>query len=93
MVTGKRRAYSPELKAQVVLEALQESGNVSDLSNKHGIHATQIHQWKKVVLNGLPEIFRQNKKNSVSYDESLLIGQLFEQIGRLTVQLEQLKRF
>jgi len=91
---GMRRTYSPELKAQIVLEILREEKSISQLSSEYGIHPNQLGKWKKQVLKGLPRLFSDDHKRSeatkVEYERRL--QELYAEIGRLTTQLNWLKK-
>jgi len=56
-MTGKRKQYSAEFKAQVALEALRGELTVSHLAAKHGVHQTLIGDWKRQALDGLVTVF------------------------------------
>ena len=52
-----RKRYTTTFKIQVVLELLKEEKTVNQLAAKHGVHPTQVRDWKKQVLDGLPNLF------------------------------------
>jgi len=55
------------------------------------VHSSQIHDWKKRLLEGSPGLFEQ--PGARRQDEELQrIPELYEQIGRLQVELEWLKK-
>ena len=89
--TTKRRRHSAEFKAKVVLAALREDKTQSQLASEFGIHPLQITQWKKVVLESLPEIFGAHRARTVAEQEELE-RQLYERIGRLETELSWLKK-
>ena len=45
-MTGPRRKFTPEEKAQLVLEILKEEKSVSQLASEHGIHTNVLNRWK-----------------------------------------------
>lgn len=89
--TTKRRRHSAEFKAKVVLAALREDKTQSQLASELGVHPLQITQWKKVVLQAMPEIFGLKRERSVLEQEELE-RQLYERIGRLETELNWLKK-
>jgi putative transposase len=89
----KRKQFSAAFKAKVAIAALKEVETISQLASKHGVHPTQIHQWKKQLLEGVEGVFTSpsgSKRSAI--DEEGSTSELYEQIGRLKMQLEWLKK-
>lgn len=86
----QRKSRDGVFKARVALEAIRERETVAQLSKRYGVYSTQIHQWKKRLVDSASEIFDSGGKTS-SVNESRE-AELFEQIGRLQVELEWLKK-
>jgi transposase len=87
-MTNTRKKHGPEFKAKVALAAVREEGTVSELSSRFGVHASQIHAWKKALLDGTPSLFARNNagtKGDAAADEALL-APLYEKIGQLTIE-------
>jgi hypothetical protein len=51
----------------------------------------QITQWKKVVLDEVPELFSKHR-GAKSKEEEALKAALYQQIGQLKVELDWLKK-
>ena len=87
----KRKAYLAAFKAQVALAAVKEDRTVNQLASKFDVHPTLIHGWKKQLLAGAEGIFSDGAKTA-AVDAEALQTELYEQIGRLKMELEWLKK-
>ncbi len=90
----KRRIFNAPFKAKVALEAIKGHRTINELAAKYKLHATQINLWKKQLLEGAEGVFESGsgqKSKEASSDEPQT-AELYEQIGRLKVQLEWLKK-
>ena len=90
-MTKKRRRYKAEFKLKVALEAVREIKTISQLASEYQVHPNQIRTWKKQLLTGGAEIFKTNKDRQ-QQDQAAREAELFEQIGRLKMELEWLKK-
>ena len=90
-MTKKRKQYSPQLKFRVALEAVQELKTISEIASSHNIHPTQVKNWKKQLLIEGPMVFDQNTGQQQREQEARET-ELYEQIGRLKMELEWLKK-
>jgi putative transposase len=93
-MSRKRRNFNPSLKAKVALEAIKGHRTISELCQKHQLHATQINLWKKQLLEGAESVFENGggQKSKERDSEEPQSAELYEQIGRLKVELEWLKK-
>lgn len=89
----KRRSFAPSFKAKVALEAIKGVKTIAEIAQKHKLHATQINLWKKQLLDGAEDVFLDGKAKTASRaTDEPEPTELYEQIGRLKVQLEWLKK-
>jgi putative transposase len=89
---SKRRTHSPEFKARVAMEAISGRKTIQEIAADHGIHPIQVSQWKKQLLEGASELFTRGKKNQAKDESQVKEAELFQQIGRLQMELEWLKK-
>jgi transposase len=87
----KRRRFTQEFKAKVALAAVRGEKTASELASQFGVHANQITTWKKRLLEGAAELFGDGRKRSPE-ESSAKEQELFEQIGRLKMEVEWLKK-
>ena len=90
-MTRKRRRHSDEFKARVALEAVKGVKTLSELSVTHGVHPTVIAQWKRHLVDGSAEVFSR-KNGSRGKSEEELTSPLYEEIGRLKMEVNWLKK-
>ena len=60
-MANERKKHSIDFKAKVALAALREDGTVGELSSRYGVHASMIHAWKKVAVEGVPTLFSRGQ--------------------------------
>ena len=87
----QRQRRSAQFKFQVALEAVKEQKTLSQLASEYEVHPTQIAQWKKQLLDGGTSLFGQQRVRE-HQEQSAREAELFEQIGRLKIELEWLKK-
>ncbi len=90
-MTKPRKHYSNDLKARVALEAIKGYKTANEIAAEYGVHPTQIAQWKKQALDGLPELFSTRRSEQATSEEALLAS-LYQQIGQLKVQVDWLEK-
>ncbi len=88
---GYRKNYSSDLKARVALEAIKGQKTANEIAAEYGVHPTQIAQWKKQALDGLPDLFSTRRSDQARSEEEL-IANLYQQIGQLKVQVDWLEK-
>jgi transposase-like protein len=89
-----RKVFSKETKAQVALEAVKGFKTINEIAKEFEVHPTQVGMWKKQFLDNMAEIFEAKRgPEGKSADElESANARLYAQIGRLTMDLEWLKK-
>ena len=90
-MAGKRKVHTPPFKAKVALAALKGDRTVNELAGQFDVHPTLIHAWKKQLLGGAEAVFSGTASRPTADAEGRQ-AELFEQIGRLKMELEWLKK-
>lgn len=90
-MSQKRKTHSEMFKARVAVEAIKGVRTLSELSATHGVHPTVIAHWKRQLLDGAPEVFRRGPVGG-GRSEEVVTAPLYQEIGRLKMELEWLKK-
>ena len=90
MAKRKRRSFTPEFKAKVVIEALSSESSQAELCQKHNISEEQFSTWKRQLLENAASLFESGDKPSKEATER--IAQLERHVGRLSVALDIQKK-
>ncbi len=90
-MSDMRKRYDGSFKARVALEAIRGDRTVAEIAAAYGVHPNQISKWKKQALDELPKIFSGRYEKTEAQGKELT-DQLYQQIGRLKVELDWLKK-
>jgi putative transposase len=90
-MTRKRRSFSGAFKAKVALAACRGEKTTAQLASEFGVHAGQVTAWKKQLLEGAAELFEDGRGKRAA-EEATSEEELYEQIGRLKMEVEWLKK-
>jgi len=86
-----RRRFDAGFKAKVALAAIRELKTISEIAKQFRVHPNQVTLWKKQLLSGAEQVFDTPGAKSAQSDEPE-VAELYEQIGRLKVELEWVKK-
>ena len=89
--TKRRRKFSADYKARVAVEAIKGQRSIQEIGAHYGVHPNQVTKWKRQALDILPQVFADHRMQGNQADEAL-VEELYQQIGKLKVQLDWLKK-
>lgn len=90
-MSKQRRRYSAAFKFQVALKAAKGRKTVNEFASEFELHPNQINQWKQTLLKSGEALFQAPNDRS-QQDQATQQAELFEQIGRLKMELEWIKK-
>ena len=85
-----RKVRDSGFKARVALDALKERETVGQLAKRHGVHPTQIHEWKRRLVEVAASVF--DRGSAAKKTEDFETAELYEEIGRLKMELDWVKK-
>jgi putative transposase len=88
-MSTKRRKFSGVFKAKVALAAVRGDKTTAELAARFGVHGNQVSAWKQQLLDGAAELFADKRSQQASDTAE---EELYEQIGRLKMEVEWLKK-
>ena len=87
----QRKQYSADLKAKIAIEAVKGQRTIQEIASHYSIHPSQVTQWKKQLLESAGDIFSSGRDHATEADE-LMKAELYQQVGKLQVELDWLKK-
>ena len=87
----KRRKHSAQFKFKVALVAAKGDRTINEIASEYNLHPNQVSNWKKQLLTEGPVVFSSNTVRR-QQDQETRETELYEQIGRLKMELEWLKK-
>jgi len=96
-MSNERRVFTPEQKAEAVLESFQRDTTIDAVCKKYGIYHSVLLRWRKEFKEKVPGLFADKRNPSARAKASgFPPGESPEElkriIGELTVQNEILKK-
>ena len=86
---SKRRAFTPEFKARVVLEEFAGVRDKAEICREYRLRPQVFSRWREEFLERAPEVFATERSRG---DEQERIAELERMLGRLTMELEVAKK-
>jgi len=87
----RRKRHGGAFKTRVAVEAIAGHKTINEIAGAYKVHPSQVAKWEAEALKGLPEVLSDGRKSRTAADGQVQAG-LYEQIGRLTMEVEYLKK-
>lgn len=84
----KRRKWTPELKAKIVIEGLS-GRSVAEICNKYEINQAQYYQWRDSFLNNAGKAFENRKSDQREARLHQQNTRLKQMVADLTLELKK----
>lgn len=88
---AQRKHYGGPFKMRVVVEAMAGHKTINEIAGAYGIHPSQVGKWKAEALARLPEVLSDGRKVARPCNGETE-ARLYQEIGRLTMEVEYLKK-
>jgi len=92
---SQTKKWSAQAKFEIALQALKSESTINDICERYQVAPSQVHAWKKELLESGSQLFEKRKKSSqkkITADNERVQQQLYEKIGQLTVERDFLKK-
>ena len=86
----KYRTFTPEFKAQIVLQLLTGAKSITDLCREHQVRSGLLYRWRDEFMQNAAKAFV--REGASPSDGQQRIAELEQMVGRLTLQLEIAKK-
>jgi len=87
----RRTKWNKATKFKVAMEAYKADSSVTEIAEEYGIHPTQVHRWKKELMERGSDIFAGKREN---YDQAVEAerDELYRKVGHQQIQIDFLKK-
>jgi len=86
----KRKVYSASFRAKVAISAIRGDKSIHEIAAESGVSPRMVMNWKKRLQDHVDELFQDHRVKRK--EESTKESELFEQIGRLKMEIDWLKK-
>lgn len=88
-----KKTYTSAFKAKLVLELLKGDKPLTQLASEHKVHPNQLRNWRDLALQDFASLFdKKNLTADLQVSHERQVEELYAQIGRLTTQVNWLKK-
>ncbi len=88
----KRQVHNNKFKSQVAIAALKNDSTIAEICSRYSVGASRVNNWKKQALEKLWMVFEKSNQQSSNKESEQELKNLYEQIGRLKIENDYLKK-
>jgi len=90
----KRRNFTPEQKAKIVMEVLREEKTLNAIAAEYEINPVQLSRWKAEFISNAARAFSKevDEVEKVKQSHEKEKDELLKQIGQLSYEVSWLKK-
>ena len=92
---AKRREFTAEYKARIVLEVLREEKTMSEIASREGVNVRQLGNWKSEFVANAARAFSLSKDEKAAAHEVAAMRNVEKsyqaKVGQLTLEVDFLK--
>lgn len=85
----RKRKFTPEYKARLVLEMLTEQKSIAQMSREYGIKDSVLSRWKQEFIERSPQLFREQPARD---ERDQRIAELERMVGRMALEIDMTKK-
>ena len=89
-MSTKPQKRSAKFKLRVGLEAIKGQKTLNEIASEYRVNPSLVSKWKKQIIDQGEEIFKLGVRKQPQAENQE--AKLYEQIGRLKMELEWLKK-
>ena len=90
---SKNKKWSSAIKFEIALQALKNETPLNEICNKYGVAPSQVHSWKKQLLEQGSQVFNSADKTvKLQAEREETTRVLYEKVGQLIVERDYLKK-
>ena len=92
-MSKKHKKWSSAAKFEIALQAIKNETTLNEICKKYEVSASQVHVWKKQLLDQGWQLFNKSDKTAeIMAEHEATKRVLYETVGQLTVERDFLKK-
>lgn len=90
-MSRRPRQFSPQFKFDIVMQLLTHEKTITELCREHQLKDSLVYRWRDELLARGPNVYGRDAGDPTTADQ-VRMAELERMVGRLTMELEVLKK-